>query len=178
MRYFSFVCLFAFVAMLPDSQAAPAPKRIAAIIDAGSDKNIEGVLEDVVDHARVGVREHPEVSKLPIVRQHKKNLGAWLKKNLRLERIPRTNRVYVRFREGNQEEQAAIINAIVDSYLKEIVGKRRASFIHELNTYKRASDAMRRRGKTIDLVQEAKDIKKREERVRTLPALVEHAKSR
>jgi uncharacterized protein involved in exopolysaccharide biosynthesis len=184
MRCFSFVCLVALVAVLPDIQAAPVPKPTdakPAVINAGTENNVAWVLQRVVDHALIGVHENKKVADLPIVRRQK-DLDAWLKKNLRVERIPRTNHVRVRFREGKPEEQSAIINAAVDYYLKKIIGERRDTLTADLQKEKaRHADPRIRRKLKVSPEQVAtaeKRLKEREEYIRNLPALVEHAKAR
>jgi uncharacterized protein involved in exopolysaccharide biosynthesis len=183
MRCFTFVCLLTIVAALPYSQAAPAPKRTdakPAVINAGTQKNIVWILENVVSDARIAVRENKEVADLPIVRRQKKDWEAWLNKNLRVERVERTNLVRVRFQDGNREEQVAIINAVVDYYLKNDIGSRRASLTALVKGSRQDLAELVARGKlTVEEVAKAEaGIKKREEYIRTLPALVEHAKDR
>jgi uncharacterized protein involved in exopolysaccharide biosynthesis len=136
-------------------------------------------LDSVVSGARVGVRENEKVAKLPIVRRQK-NWEAWLKENLRVERIQDSNRVRVSFMDGNAEEQAAIINVVVEYYLKNDVGHRQDSEKRILQRLRDKLDPMRH-GKKLTAEQAAKveeGIKKREEYLKTLPALIEPAKAR
>ncbi|SRR5579875_2591129 len=124
MRGFTFLCLLALVAVLPQSQAAPAPKNVKAVIDAGTEKNIAWVLESVMAYAPAAIRANEKVANLDIVRRQK-DLEAWLKKNLRVERIKGKNLIHVSFRGGNLREQVAIINAVVDYYLNNDLRERR-----------------------------------------------------
>ena len=181
MRPFTFLSPLAIVAALSYSQAAPVPKRTnakPAVIDAGTERNIAGVLENVVSGARVGVRENKEVAGLAIVRRQE-DWEAWLKKNLRVERIKGTNLVHVSFQDGNAKEQAAIINVVVDYYLKNDVSSWRNHLTCELKSIKDRVETRRQAGKLTpeDAAKTEKAIKKREEYIRTLPALVEHSKA-
>ena len=180
MRHFAFLCLLAVIAALPQSQAAPVPKRTnakPAVIDAGTEKNIAGVLENVVWGARVGVRENDKVANMDIVRRQK-DWEAWLKKNLRVERVKGKNLVCVSFQDGNGKEQAAIINVVVDYYLKNDVGSSREHLSKGLKSLKDRVESQRRRGKLSpeEAAEAEKAIKKHEEYIQTLPVLVEHAK--
>jgi uncharacterized protein involved in exopolysaccharide biosynthesis len=119
--------LLAVLVALPSSHAAPAPKRTnakPAVIDAGKDKNVAGVLAGLVHVAPKVIRENKEVSDLVAIR-HQYDWGAWVKKNLRVERIKNTNFVRISFQDGNAKEQAVIINAVVGHYLKTDVGSKR-----------------------------------------------------
>lgn len=181
MRYITFVCLLAILAFLPQSQAAPVPKPTKAkpaVINAGTEKNIAGVLENIVWDARLAVRHNKDVADLPIVRQQK-DWEVWLKKNLRVERVNDTNLVRVSFQDGKSKEQTAIINVVVDYYLKNDVGSRRESLKRTLQRVKDRVESKRRAGKlTPEQAAKAEEgIKKREERIRTLPALVAHTKA-
>ena len=122
---------------------------------------------------------------MAIVRRHVKDpkdakeLISWLEKNFQIERRPDTKLIYVRFRDGKPEEQAAIINIVVDDFLKNHVDNRRDSLTRLMNMDRAALDARRRNGK-VTAEQAAKvreSFKKREEYIKTLPALVEHAKA-
>jgi hypothetical protein len=184
MRSFTCFCLLLFATTSIRVQAAPAPKHkdaTPAVIDAGCEDHIAGVMESVVIWARVGVRENKKVAGLAIVCRQK-DWEAWLKKNLRFERIEGTNRVRVSFRDGNREEQAAIINAVVDYYLTKDVGSRRDSMTVGLKKLRDSFNASRRNrpGKTTakQVAEAEESFKKKEERIRRLPTLVEHAKAR
>ncbi|HZV07191.1 MAG TPA: hypothetical protein VE999_19065 [Gemmataceae bacterium] len=181
MRRFTFLCLLAIISVLSRVQAAPAPKRTnakPAVINVGTEKNIAGILENVVSGARVGVRENEKVANMDIVRRQK-DWESWLKKNLRVERVKDTNLVHVSFQDGNAKEQAAIINVVVDYYIKTDVGRRRETFTKSLQTARAQLEALRTRKRvTPDQISRAEErIKTREEQIRMLPALVEHAKA-
>jgi uncharacterized protein involved in exopolysaccharide biosynthesis len=181
MRRFTCFCAFLLFIAPTGIQAAPAPKPTnakPAVINAGTEKNIAGVLENVVWGARIAVRENKDVADLPIVRRQK-DWESWLKKNLRVERAKDTNLVRVSFQDGNAKEQAAIINVVVDHYLKNDIGSRRASLQKTLERMKGVIEGRRRAGKlTPEQAAKAdKDFKKREEYIKTLPALVEPAKT-
>lgn len=179
MRHFTFFCLLSIVSALSQSQAAPVPKcTIAkpAVIDAGTEKNIDGVGWYLVNFARVAVRENEKIAGLPIIRRQK-DWEAWLKKNLRVERVKDTNLVRVSFQDGNAKQQAAIINVVVDYYLKNDID---SSHGHAEKAIKSVKDGVSHLRKTGRLTPEyaakaEKAINKHEEYIRTLPALVEHA---
>ena len=182
MRSFLVLCLVTFIAALPDSQAAPAPKRTdakPAVINAGTEQSVRWLQERLVSCAHIAIDQDKKVAELAIVRQQK-DLVPWLEKNFRIERIPDTKNIRVSFRDGNREEQAAIINLVVDDFLQTQVGSRRDS---QTAGNKRATerlDEMLRRG-MITAKERAKaevKSKKDEEYVRKLPVLVEHAKAR
>lgn len=182
MRRFTCVCLLLFIAPSAQVTSAPVPESKdakPAIINAGSEANIAGVLENIVWGARVGVRENKKVSELPIIKGQK-DWEAWLKKNLRVERVADTKLVRVSFRDGSREDQAAIINVVVDYYLINDIGRRRATLKSDLEQSRVIVAQLAARGKfTAKEVAEAeKSIKKAEERIRALPSLVEHAKVR
>jgi uncharacterized protein involved in exopolysaccharide biosynthesis len=182
MRRITFFCLLVIIVALPYSQAAPAPKRTnakPAVINAGTEKNIRGVLENIVSGARIGVRENEKVANLNIVRRQK-DWESWLKKNLRVERVEGGNLVRVSFQDGNSKEQAAIINVVVDYYLKNDVGETRDSLTRSLKRARENVEGMRRAGKiTADRAAKAETVfKKREDYIQALPALVETAKPR
>jgi hypothetical protein len=127
MRCVIYLGLGLFAVSLTYVQAAPVPKHkdaTPAIIDAGTQEQIAAVIENVTWGARVGVREDKKVAGLDIIRRQK-DWESWLKKNLRFERIEDTNRVRIGFRDGSPQEQAAIINVVVDYYLKTDVGRER-----------------------------------------------------
>jgi hypothetical protein len=184
MRSFTCFCLLLFATTSIRVQAAPAPKHkdaTPAVIDAGCEKNIAWILERFVSCGRIGVHQNENVAGLDIIRRQK-DLESWLKKNLRFERIEGTNRVRVSFRDGNREEQAAIINAVVDYYLTKDVGSRRDSMTVGLKKLRDSFNASRRNrpGKTTakQVAEAEESFKKKEERIRRLPTLVEHAKAR
>lgn len=169
-------------ALLPWVQGAPVPKHkdaAPAIIDAGSDANIAGIIEDLVDWARVAVRENEKVAGLDIIRRQK-DWQLWLKKNLQFDRIKGTNRVQIRFRDGTPQEQAAIINTVVDYCLKKIVGKRRESLESGLKNLRFSlEDPRTRRRLTEKQLAEAENrMKEWQERLQKLPKLTEPAKAR
>lgn len=177
-------CLFVLLSAVALSrvEAAPVPEHKdakPAVIDAGTEKNIAGVLEGVVWGARVGVRENEKVAGLALIRGQKDWQG-WLKKNLHLERVERTTLIRISFKDGNREEQAAIINVVVDYYLKHDVDDTRASLKRAVELIRSCLLSDRRRGKITEeqFAKGMEDLKKREERIRRLPALVEPAKAR
>ncbi|MHB1423769.1 MAG: hypothetical protein ACYC3I_11355 [Gemmataceae bacterium] len=181
MHRFTFLCMAAIIAVLPYSQAAPRPKRTnakPAVIDARTEKNIAGVLWNIVWDARVAVREDEKVSKMDIVRKQK-DWEAWLKKNLRVERVKETNLVHVSFQDGNAKEQAAIINIVVDYFLKNDIDPKRNFEETALRTALNGIAAEFRMGHIT-----AEEKAKREEgwregcekTIRELPKLIEHAK--
>lgn len=172
-------CLFALIAALPPMQAAPAPKRTnarAAVINAGTEKNIEAVSWYLVNFARIAVRENENVAKMDIIRRQK-DWESWLKKNLRFERVKDTNLVRVSFQDGNAKEQTAIINVVVDYYIKNDVVPRRDLLKKTVEDYRRrlVDPKIRRRYTAQRLAKAEEDLKEREENIQKLPALVEHA---
>ncbi len=181
MRRFSFFCLLAIISLLSHIQAAPVPKPTnakPAIINAGIDKNIEGIREYLVNWARVAVRENEKVANMDIVRR-KNDWESWLKKNMRVERVKGTNIVHVSFADGNAKEQAAIINVVVDYYVKNEVGSWRDTLTKSLQRARGRLEALRSRKRvTPEQISRAEEeIKQREEQIQMLPALVEHAKA-
>jgi hypothetical protein len=181
MRCFTCLCIL-LATLLSIVQAAPVPERKdakPAVIDAGTEDNIPGLMESIVWGARVGVRENEKVAGLGIIRQQKDWQG-WLKKNLHLERVERTTLIRVSFKDGSREEQAAIINVVVDYYLKHDVDDTRASLKRAVELIRSCLRSDRRMGKITEeqFAKGMEDLKKREERIRRLPALVEHAKDR
>jgi hypothetical protein len=182
MRCFTCLFLLLLASTLGRVQAAPVPERKdakPAVIDAGAEAGIAGVLEGVVWGARVGVRENEKVAGLELIRRQK-DWESWLKKNLRLERVKDTNLVRVSFQDGSPEEQATIVNVVVDYYLKHDVASTRDSLTQSLKGTRDRYAALRRAGKVTEeeLAKVEARLKKREEYIRTLPALVEHAKAR
>jgi hypothetical protein len=183
MPRFACISLFLLAAALSRVQATPAREAKPAkpaIIDAGREQNIAGVLDVIVMDARVAVRENKDVAELPIIRRQK-DWEAWLKKNLCVERIPETNHVRVSFRDGNADEQAAIINVVVNYYLDTDVARRREFHLKAIKSSKAALEDKVRIG-LITAEQKAKaeeKLKKYEEdNLRTLPALIESAWAR
>ena len=182
MRRITFLSLLAVIAALPHIEAAPVPKRTnpkPAVINAGSEDNIASVSDSIRTYAGIALRLNKKVSDLPIVCRHKAG-EAWLQKNLRVERIARGSLVRIRFLDGTPAEQAAIINVVVDYVLKEDFGARRET---EQDTVKRCRIAIKKlRSRGLITAEEAakaeEKLKKREEYIRKLPALVEHAKAR
>lgn len=175
------ICLLAILVALTSSHAAPAPKRTnakSAVIDAGNDKNVAGVLASLVHGAPLVIRENKEVSDLVAIR-HQYDWGAWVKKNIRVERVKGTSLVRVSFLDGTAKEQAVIINAVVEHYLKTDVGGKRNSLTLLLELLKDEL-AAKRQGGVLTPEEEAKavqKIKKCEERIQALPSLVERAKA-
>ncbi len=195
MRHLSRLYLLLIVVPPICVQGAPAPKRQdakPAIIDAGNEGNIVGVLANLsagrsAQH-RAPIHEE-KVAKLAIVCQEKDALG-WLGKNLRVERIEGTNLVRISLRVGSPGEQATIVNAVVDQYLEE-VGRTRDSLTRSLEMVRiRREDILARWAKLTakgrpptpeqlaDMEKGKAKLKKDEEYIRVLPALVEHAKVR
>lgn len=182
MRCFTCLCLLLFAAPLAHIQAAPVPERKdakPAVIDAGKEDNIPGLREGIIWGARVGVRENEKVAGLALIRRQK-DWESWLKKNLQLERVEETTHIRVSFKDGNREEQAAIINVVVDYYLKHDVDDTRTSLKRAVELIRSSLLTGRRKGRITEeqFAEGMKDLKKREERIRRLPALVEHAKDR
>lgn len=180
MRHVLFLSLLTVVIALPYSEAAPAPKRTEAkpaVIDVGNEKNIAWVSDGVVSGAWGAVRQNKDVAALPIVRQQK-DRDSWLKKKLRFEKVEGSTRVRISLRDGKLEEQAAIINAAVDDFLKREVARRRASVERSLRSHKGRADRLRRSGKADEAAEWENRAKRDEKELRTLPALVEQAKAR
>lgn len=181
MRGFTFLCLLAVVAVLPYTQAAPVPKSTMvkpAVIDARTENNVAWVLEGVAICSGGGLSEDKKVAELDIVRGQK-DREAWLRKNIRVERVKNTNLVRVSFQDGNAKEQAAIVNAVVDYYLNRDVRERRNQEKQSLERSKARLDKWRRNGKLTpeEAAKWEEELKKDEEYIRTFPALVEHAKA-
>jgi hypothetical protein len=175
--------LLVLAALLSRAQATPAPepKRAnPAILDAGREQNIAGLVEFVVAFARVAVREDEEVAGWDLIRRQK-DWEAWLKKNLCVERIPETNHVRVSFRDGNATEQAIIVNLVVNYYLRIYVASRRDFTMDGIKQVKLILADLCRRGR-ITAEERAKReeafLKREEEYLRTLPKLLEPAKER
>lgn len=188
MHRLTFVCLLAILAALPHVNAAPAPKRTnatPAVINAVTEQNRQGVQQRLVSRAHIAILQDKKAAELAIVRSHvrdpkdTKELIAWLEKNFRVERVKDTNRLRVSFEDGNAKEQAAIINVVVDDYLKTHVAPMRELFKKSAETLRqRLADPNARRRYTAEkLAKMEEGIKMNEERIQTLPALVEHAKA-
>ena len=186
MRSFAILCLIAIVTALPQGQAAPVPKRTnakPAVINAGTEQHSRSVQERVVSLAHIAILEDKKVAELAIVRRHlhdlkdTRELISWLEKNFRIERVKGKNLIRVSFLDGNAKEQASIINVVVDHYLKTVIGSRRDHAMRAIKSIKDANDALRRRGRLTqeEAAEAEKAIEKREEDIRALPALVEHA---
>lgn len=186
MRHFAFLWLLTVVSAPPHSQAAPVPKRTnakPAVIDAGTELHARSVQERVVSLAHIAILDDKKVAEFAIVRRHLRDpkdtreLIAWLEKNFRIVRVKGKNLIRVSFQDGNAKEQAAIINLVVDHYLKTVIGSRRDHAMRAIKSIKDANDALRRRGKLTpeEAAEAEKAIEKREEDIRALPALVEHA---
>lgn len=187
MRRFTLLCLLAVFAVLPCMQAAPAPKRTnakPAVIKAGTETNIQWVRERVITCAHIAIHADKNVSELAIVRSRvsdpndAKELVSWLEKNFRIERVKGKNLVCVSFQDGNAKEQAAIINLVVDDFLKKQVGSRRDTLTRSLErSRQRLADPIFRGRNTVQKLTEMEEgLKKSEEQIQALPALVEHAK--
>lgn len=187
MRPIIFLCLLAITAGLPRSQAAPAPKRTnatPAVINAGTEQHARSVQQRVVSLAHIAILEDKKVAEFVIVRRHlhdpkdTRELISWLEKNFRIERVKGKKLIRVSFQDGNAKEQAAIINLVVDHYLKTVIGSRRDHATRALKRAKDRIDALRQRGKLTpeEATKAEEEFKKREEDIRSLPALVEHAK--
>ncbi len=185
---FIFLFPLAIIAVLPHLQAAPAPKRTnakPAVIKAGTETNIKCVQERVITCAHIAILRDSKVADLAIVRSHvsdpkdTRELIAWLEKNFRVERVKGKNLVLVSFQDGNAKEQAAIINVVVDDFLKNYVGSDRAALKKGLEISRRLlADPNSRRHLTAQELAKAKEtLKEREEDLQKLPALVEHAKA-
>lgn len=181
MRRVIFLCLSVLIAALPNMQGAPAPKRTnakPAVINAGAEKHITWVLDILEIHAPTAVRQNEKVANMDIVRRQK-DLEVWLKKNLRVASVKGKNLVHVSFQDGNPKEQATIINVVVDFYLNNDLRERRNFEKQMLKLDRAILDARRRAGRLAPQAEaEAeKNFKKREEYIRALPTLVEHAKA-
>jgi hypothetical protein len=188
MRRINFLCLVVLIAALPYTSAAPAPKRTnakPAVINAGTEIHVKWVQERLVSCAHIAILQDKKVAELAIVRRHvsdpkdTKELVSWLEKNFRIERERDTNRLRVSFQDGNAKEQAAIINVVVDDFLKSAVGKRIETEKSIIERHKVILEKARRAGKITaeDAAKTEEAIKKREERIKTFPALVEQAKA-
>lgn len=188
MHRFTCFCLFALIAALPHMQAAPAPKRTnakPAVINAKTEQHVQWVQQRVISCAHIAILKDQKVADLAIVRGHvsdpkdTRELIAWLEKNFRVERVKGKNLIRVSFQEGNAKEQAAIINVVVDDFLKNQVVPRRDGLKKTLEEYRRnlADPIIRRKYTAQRLAKAEEDLKKREEHIQTLPALVEHAKA-
>lgn len=186
---FSCLCTFMFAIAPASIQAAPAPKRTnakPAVINAGTDQHVKWVLQRLVSCAHIAILRDKKVAELAIVRRHlhdpkdTKELISWLEKNFRVECMPKTKLIHVSFRDGTPGEQAAIINLVINDFLKNQVGSQRDSLQRALERMKSAIEGRRRAGKyTLEQATKAEeDFKKREEYIKTLPALVEPAKAR
>lgn len=188
MRRFTFLCLLAISATLPYMEAAPAPKRTnarPAVIKAGTETYIQWVRERVISCAHIAILRDPKVAELAIVRSHvsdpkeTRELIAWLERNFRVERVKGKNHVQIGFQDGDAKEQAAIINVVVDDFLKNQVGSRRETEKKWLERSRAllAAPITRRQHTAEELAKAEEDLlKKSEEYLQTLPALVEHAK--
>lgn len=175
--------LTAITIVLPNSKAAPAPKRTdakPAVIDAGTEKNIAGVLDNLAAGSGAQLRalfHKKKLIKLEIVRQQK-DPRAWLGKNLRVERAEGKNLIRVSIPVGTPTEQAMIVNAVVDEYLEE-VGRRRASLREFIQSSRQLIQGAVGVGKMTqkEAAEGEETLKKREEYVRSLPSLRERAKA-
>ena len=93
--------------------------------------------------AHIAILRDKKVSELAIVRRHMKDpkdakeLIAWLEKNFRIECMPNTKLIRVNFRDGTPEEQAAIINLVVNDFLKNQVGSTRDSLTQTIKSLSR-----------------------------------------
>lgn len=188
MHRFTFVCLIAILAALPHMQAAPAPKRTnatPAVIKAGTETNIQWIQERVISCAHIAIHKDKIICELAIVRSrvhdpnNAKELVSWLEKNFRVERVKDKNLVSVSFQDGNAKEQAAIINLVVDDFLKKQVEPRRDLLTKTVENSRRllTEPKIRRRYTAEKLAKAEEALKKREEEIQKLPALVEHAKA-
>jgi hypothetical protein len=189
MRRFISVGLLLSVFVPVYLQAAPVPegkKAKPAVINAGTERNVQWVQERLVSCAHIAILRDKKVAELAIVRRHisdpkdTKELVSWLEKNFRFQRVPDTKLLRISFRDGTPEEQAAIINLVVEDFLKRQVGDRRDSMTRSIQSLRkdladpRIRDPLKEPG--LDKVQES--LNKQEEYIRTLPALVEKAKAR
>lgn len=176
------LCLSLAPATAPTGvQAAPLPRpkyADPAVINAGCEKNIASVLVEVT-REQLCVFASAKVVGLDVVRRQK-DREAWLRKNLRVERVEGTNRVQVGFRNGSLGEQAAIINAAVDySLTKGYLGRRRERLMRDAKGIKEVLDRLHHlEGATDRVAHIEADLKKVEEIIEKLPRLVEHAKAR
>lgn len=187
MRRFTFFCLLAVFPVLPYMQAAPAPKRTnarPAVIKAGSETYIQWIRERVISCAHIAILRDQKVADLDIVRSHcsdpkdTKELVAWLEKNFRVEKVRGKNFVQIGFQDGSAKEQVAIINVVVDDFLKNQVGSRRDSEKKSLKASRAflTSPVMKRSFTAQELAKAEEALKEREENLQKLPALVEYAK--
>jgi hypothetical protein len=191
------MCRFIFLGLLLSATtpnylwAAPVPERKGAkpaVINAGTQQNLEWVQQRLVSYAHIAILQEKKVAELAIVRRHisdpkdTKELVSWLEKNFRFARVPDTKLLRVSFRDGTPEEQAAIINLVVEDFLKRQVGDRRDSMTQRIKSIRKwlaDPDPRARRELTQEKLAEAeKLLDKHEEYIRTLPALVERAKVR
>ncbi|SRR5579883_1577294 len=186
MHRFLFVCLLAILAALPHLLAAPVPKRTnakPAVINAVTEQHVQWVQLRLTSFAHIAVLRDQKVVELAIVRRYlrdpkdTKELIAWLEKNFHIEKVKDKNLLRISFLDGNAKEQAAIINVVVDYFLKNDVEPRKDLKRVEM-TRRRLADPDYRRKRTAEQLGKMEEgIKQREEYIRTLPALVEHAKA-
>lgn len=174
--------------------SAPVPLRKnakPAVLSAGSEIWIRDIKETIPLTARYAIVHDEKAHKIAILRKHltawksapQKEWDAfdkWLKKNFLVERVKGKNLVRISFKDGNRDEQAAIINVVVDYYLKKDIEDRR----NELNRLIRLTRGLKERNRRDprktkeDLADSDKEIKKLEDRIGDLPKLVERAKAR
>lgn len=190
-RRFCFSLILIAVASVPLLSAPVPAKKNAkpAVISAGTEVWIRDIEESIPLMARYAILHNQQTHKMAIIRKYitdwktlpKKEWDAcdkWLKKSLHFERVKGKNLVRISFQDGNADEQAAIINVVVDYYLKAI-GERRESLTKNLKTIKNGLENARRNLRITEtrLAKADKDMKDHEEYIRNLPKLVEHAKA-
>lgn len=174
--------------------SAPVPERKnakPAVISAGSEVWFSSLELRIPQAARYAILNDKKAPKMAIMRKYitdwknlpKKEWDAfdkWLKKNFRVERVKGKDLVRVSFVDGNAEEQSAIINVVVDYYLKNDIEQRRDSITKSIKSATATLRFNQRKGRMTDeeVVRVEKSIKKNEELVQNLPKLAEHAKTR
>lgn len=78
----------------------------------------------------------PAVNKLPVVQQQT-DAVAWLEKHLHTEYLDGTGMLRLSLRTGNPKEQAALVNAVADAYLREAINKANGQKLQRLNRLKK-----------------------------------------
>src|SRR5262249_30388606 len=67
------------------------------------------------------VAQHPEIRDLAGVKEHEPNLSGWLSESLKIDYPNDAEILRIRMTGNDPEELRKIVNAAVDSYLKEVV---------------------------------------------------------
>lgn len=121
--------LIIFIAIIASSSplpAAPLPEQPVGVLQVakteGDAKKEEGVLKRqagnlIEDGLLRGVLNTPEITGLHILKKQS-DPRAWLKANLKTEVHPARRTISLRLNGGTRREQAVIVNAILDRYLR------------------------------------------------------------